>query len=595
MVVGAVVALHGGGAAAQELTEAADCSQGRISHIFVDNRSIFDLDELAGGRTLRGFYKLANALHVKTRESFLREELLFQEGDCFDPFLMEESGRILRGYTFIARADVFSVRQPDGSHHVVVDTQDEWTTRVDLGVSFDDGLGLEVLEVSEENVGGVGIQAAVFLRQRKERRDLGARLTFPRVLGTRTNASLSAGSTRAGRFVAQGITYPFVGEVGRIAVRQTFHRRDDLFPFATSGAAQTYSHLLLPLIGEQAEFSVAGRLGRPGSLTLLGAGLSRETLEFPDLPGSLEIARDSDFGDTEPAPPGSEALVEGQVHAASTTRLNLFVGQRNLRYAQVRGMDPLDGVQDVQLGWDVGLTLGRSVGMLSASGLPSADDLYGRLRFFASHDPGTSYLFLAGGLEGRQVFSGGAQGDGWRDVIGELDLYGYLRSRKTPNHTFFARASAGGGWSMDTPFQLTLGGRSGLRGLAEEDLPGSRRVLLTLEDRYFLRWPVPDLFDLGLTLFAEAGRMWAGHVPFGIDSGWKGTVGGGLRFGFPAGTRGVVRMDLAFPLGMDGRRGPIFRVTLYELLGLTRGFQDPDLARSRRITVGPDFFTTDRR
>lgn len=582
-------------AVAQERPPVPPCADGRITSVFVDNHSIFDLDELGGGPAMRGLYRLANALHVKTREQFIRGELLFREGDCHDPFLLEESGRILRAYAFIARADVFSVRQPDGSHHVVVDTQDEWTTRMNLGVSFEDGLQLESVDLSELNLGGVGIHAGVFLRQRKERKDLGARVFFPRILGTRTDAGLSAGRTRAGTFVSEQLAYPFVGEVGRFAVRQTFHRRDELFPYVASDPGADYSHLLLPFVDERVELSMAGRLGEPGSLTLLGFGLSRETLRFDDFPGSLEIARDNDFGNAEPAPAGSESLVAGQAHAASTTRLNLFVGQRNVRFARVRGLDPLAGVQDIQLGTDVGLTLGRSLGALSVGGLPSADDLYGRLSFFAGHDPGTSYLFFAAGVEGRQVFSRGAGGDGWRDVLGEADLYGYLRSRKTPGHTFFARISAAGGWSMDSPFQLSLGGRSAVRGLDEEDFPGGRRILLTLEDRFFVRWPAPDLLDLGFTLFADAGRVWAGQVPFGTDSGWKGAVGGGIRFGFPAGTRGVVRMDLAFPLGMDGGRGPVFRVTLYELLGLLTGFQDPDMARSRRITVGPDFFTTSRR
>ncbi len=591
-----LLALPSARAAAQDLPVADSvCPAGRITHIFVDNHSIFDVDELGGGRLMRGFYNLANTLHVRTRQSFIRGELLFREGDCYDPVLLEESGRILRNYISIARADVFAVDQPDGTKHVVVDTQDEWTTRVDLGVSVDEGLQLEVLEISEENVAGRGAQAAVFIRQRKERKDLGARLTLPRLFGSRTDAAVSAGRTRDGSFVQQRVAYPFVGEVGRVALRETYHRRDELFPYAASGTALDYSHLLLPFRDERFELSVAGRLGDPGSLTLLGVGVSLETLEFRDFPGSLEIARDNDFGKTAPAPAGSADRIAAQTHEASTARLNLFVGQRNLRFAQARGLDALDGAQDIQLGTDVGLTLGRSVGALSGSGRPSADDLYGRLRVFAGHDPGSSFLFFAAGLEGRQVFSGGVNGDGWRDVIGEADLYGYVRAPGLPGHTFFARASGAGGWSMDTPFQLTLGGRTGVRGLHEEDFPGARRILFSAEDRVFLRWPAPDALDLGLTLFADAGRSWHGGVPFGVDSGWRGSLGGGLRVGFPAGTRGLMRLDLAFPVGTQDGRDPIFRVTIFELLGIFSGFQDPDVARSRRITVGPDFFTTDRR
>ena len=148
---------------------------------------------------------------------------------------------------------------------------------------------------------------------------------------------------------------------------------------------------------------------------------------------------------------------------------------------------------------------------------------------------------------------------------------------------------------MVTPFQPTLGGRRSLRGLDEESYPGERRVLFTLEDRYFMHWPAPSVFDLGVTLFADAGRVWAGEVPYGADSGWKGAVGGGIRLGFPSGTRGLARLDLAFPVGAGATGGPIFRVTLFELLGVSSGFADPQLEWSRRLAVGPDFFTTDRR
>jgi hemolysin activation/secretion protein len=147
---------------------------------------------------------------------------------------------------------------------------------------------------------------------------------------------------------------------------------------------------------------------------------------------------------------------------------------------------------------------------------------------------------------------------------------------------------------MVSPYQLTLGGRSSVRGFREEDFPGAQRMLLTLEDRILIRWPAPDLLDMGLTLFADAGRIWAGDVPYGMDSGWRGTVGFGLRIGFPAGSRRVTRMDLAFPVG-GGGGGPVFRITAFELTGILTGFSDPQLRRSRRVNVGPDQFVTEIR
>jgi len=100
--------------------------------------------------------------------------------------------------------------------------------------------------------------------------------------------------------------------------------------------------------------------------------------------------------------------------------------------------------------------------------------------------------------------------------------------------------------------------------------------------------------DFGFTLFADAGRMWAGQVPYWVDTDWKGTIGFGLRVGFPSRTRGVGRIDIAFPIGGRNDQGPIFRVTLLELLGVGRGFSDGQLNRSRRALIGPDFFVTER-
>ena len=90
-----------------------------------------------------------------------------------------------------------------------------------------------------------------------------------------------------------------------------------------------------------------------------------------------------------------------------------------------------------------------------------------------------------------------------------------------------------------------------------------------------------------MTAFVDLGSIWKGGVPFGADSGPLTTAGAGLRIGFPGGTGGVVRIDVAFPLnGPDAFGGPTFR-TSAELLGLIRGVEDRQLRRSRRPGVGP--------
>jgi hypothetical protein len=401
-----------------------------------------------------------------------------------------------------------------------------------------------------------------------------------------------------GDFVEQGFVYPFVGEIGRVAARQIALRREELFPFALgvrNPAEGEITHVLLPMDEERLELTLAARIGSPGNLTTFGLGISNATLDFPDFPEGVEVVRNGDFGNREPGDPELAEELARQTLYSSATRLNLLVGQRNIRFPRRQGLDALRGVQDVPVGTDLGLTIGRSAQALSR-GENQPVDLYVRGRAFFGGEWRSLVLNSAATLEGRQIFRGGKSSDGWNDVIGELDMLLYWQPPPLPGHTILLRVEGAGGWHLDQPFQLTLGGAAGLRGYDDPHFPAAQRLIVSLEDRIYLGWPVPDLFDLGLTLFGDVGRAWPGEVPFAFDSGWRGTAGGGLRIGFPAGTRGVLRVDAAFPLGPDTRAGDvILRVGLREPLGLLTGFESRQLARSRRVNVGPDFFTDSRR
>ena len=111
-------------------------------------------------------------------------------------------------------------------------------------------------------------------------------------------------------------------------------------------------------------------------------------------------------------------------------------------------------------------------------------------------------------------------------------------------------------------------------------------MIATVEDRIFFGSPGNGFMDLGMTVFADVGSLWAGDVPFGEDTGSLVTGGAGLRLGFPGGTRAVTSIVVAFPLnGSDAFSQPTFRISS-DLLGLLRGVEDRQLRRSRRSGVG---------
>jgi hypothetical protein len=556
-----------------------------VSAILVTPHSIFDTDDSTDRGVLTWFYNVANGLHADTNEDFLRGELLLGVGDCYDPFLAEESERVLRQLNFIDRAEVSGVRQPDESVQVIVETWDRWTLQLSVRARFEEGLEFNGVDVTERNLLGRGMTVGGFYRKNRERRAVGGNFATTRLLGTRWDSRFEAARTRVGNTFQQGFFYPFVGEVGRYAAVQSFVSEKDLFSYnlPTGG---TYTHVVHPFRQRSSEITVAGRIGRPGRLTILGGGLSTERWEYSTFSRGAEVVQNRDFDNAEPAPPEIADIVAAQLRDYSSTRVNLVLAQRNLTFQQRDRLDALMGVQDVPVGGEAALVLGRSIPVLRSGAVPNDSDFFGRIRVFGALAPGRWVLASAVSIEGRQIL-GGVE-SGWKDVLGEFDLYSYWRPTETSRHTLFARVSGAGGWSMTGPFQLTLGGSSGLRGHSVDDLPGGRRLIATLEDRIYLGSPGGDFMDLGMTAFVDVGSIWAGGVPFGADSGFLATAGAGLRIGMPSGTRGVTRVDIAFPLnGPDAFSGPTFRITRSELLGLRRGVEDRQLNRSRRPGVGP--------
>lgn len=567
---------------------AQECELGPVGRIEVRNHSIFDEEDLDGQRFAWAF-GLANKLHIRTRGSFLRRELLLHEGDCYDPFLAADSERILRRYPFISQAEVFGVRQPDGTWTVTVETEDEWTTLVEMTGEVDSGFELRSVSASEENFLGRGMLLGAFLQQKDAERLVGLRFFTPRLFNSRTDLNLSVGQTRAGDFVLQELVFPFLGEVGRTGIRQSYSRKLDYFQYS-AGTKEDRRYILLPTEQEYFEAAVARRWGTPGDLLVGGIGISRETLGFPNFETAVEeVHEGGDFDAGLPASASDVEQLRAQTAFTSGTRLNLMFAHRAIGFTQRTGLDALRGVHDLEIGSEVSLTLGKTI---TRSGGTAPHDVYSRLRIYGAGAPDPMTLIFDASVEGRQVFSGeGVTNDGWRDAIAEFDLLAYWQPGRWENHTIFGRLSGAGGWALDQPYQLTLGGRTGVRGFHEEDFPGARRVTLSIEDRIYLGWPAPNLFDLGLTLFGDAGRIWSGDVPFGVDSGWKGTVGGGLRFGFPSGSRGVVRIDIAWGVEGSGIGSPLLRISLADLIGVTSGLQDPQIGRSRRVIIGPDRFS----
>jgi len=569
----------------QDSSDPPVCPAGRIIEVLVENRSIFDPAALREAGRLLWAYELANAVHVTTREDFIRDALLFRAGDCFDRGAVEESARILREYRFLGDAEIILL-PPDADDRVIlVRTRDEWTTKLALNLRLDDEIRIEGASLFEENFLGRGITVGVLGVNRGSRKEVGGSLEVPGFRGTGSDLLLRGGQGLVGGNLQAGVTRPFRGERPGVGIRQSFEYRRDLFAYVLPQGLE-FSHITVRELNRRVELSATRRSGSPGDLYLVGAGLSHERVAVT-AGDRAEGVVSGNFSDRDAAPSGLAEALDSQVSDRKAFRLTALAGLRRLRYESRRGLDAIAGLQDVPVGREATLVLGRSLGSTGA-GRPG--DLFGRASLLWGTSRGRTVAQVRVLAEGRREDSRPAERGMWRDVLTEGHGVVYRLPVHPAAPTLVVAGMLAGGWRTTAPFQLTLGGPGAMRGYSEYDLPGGRKAAASVEARFRGAGFLSELMDLGVTVFGDVGAVWKGDAPFGVDAGVRGSLGAGLRVGFPAGTSSVIRFDVAFPVGPGaGGAGPILRISAREWVGLSGDFRNLQVDRSRRSGLSGEY------
>jgi hypothetical protein len=553
----------------------ASCPHGVIDEIVVRPGSVFAAEEARrNGDSFAWAFRLANRLHVPTRPSVIERELLFREGDCLDPELIEETERILRFAPFLADAEI-SVRPAaePGRHRVVVTTRDEWSLRVEP--RMEGGGRFTALTIQEENLLGTGRQVAVFYRENLGDEQWGASFTSPQLLRTRWRLSAEGARTHLGHLAAADVAYPFTGREGRWAYRVRGSHHDRAFEFI-AGEPGALVSVLFP---ERRRFVDAGVVRRFGTMTrqiLLGFGASGEWIAYPGDPW---------FGRRTPDELQSPALFDplgARMDSVASVRATLLAGQRSVRYVQRRGVRAVNAPDDLPLGVEFQFGLGQGIRALS-----TGEDLAVEVGVFASEEAFgrrlTSGIDLF--LEGKRDYVAPADETEWEDVLAELNLWTLWNPVPDGPTTIAFSLVGAGAWHTGVPFQLTMGGGAGLRGYPRHVYPAGHRLVGSAEYRRYVAWPFPDLFDLGTVLFVDAGRSWAGDVPYGVDSPGLIAVGGGIRAAFPPGSRQTFRLDVGMPVTGARVRDVVFTAGVGQAIGPGPRERDPQIARSTRRTL----------
>lgn len=101
-----------------------DSNTHRIDTIVIERRNVFDE---SNPQELSWIGRIINSLHIKTKESVIRNELLFHSGEPLDIQLIEGSERNLRAMGIIGDVRIRIDTTDDAKTCAAVETHDKWT------------------------------------------------------------------------------------------------------------------------------------------------------------------------------------------------------------------------------------------------------------------------------------------------------------------------------------------------------------------------------------------------------------------------------------------------------------------------------------
>ena len=480
-----------------------------VDTIVVIRDNVFN-DEQAASSAL---FRIMNSLHIRTKESFIRNNLLFEAGEPFDSARVEESERLLRKRQIFRELDIDTTRV-DGRLAVVVHVQDGWSTKPKVKFSVaSDGTWTGTFGINEINLLGTGNQAYIAYVKEVDRDGLNLTLNFQRLLGSDVDASGNYAGLSDGRNVnwIAGIpfrtmdtrnSYELFGMAASQRILQFFtddpavldttsyHRDAQMYNFSGGLAATAQPTSYIRWVGT--------------------AGIRQE--EYV-----LEADSGLDVPDTVTATVG----VYGEYSHA-----NFWVVQRFNGF----------GNEDIDLSTTLRFTLNLAPEVLGYNRTGIGPGVS------ASTMVSVGSGFVWGAIDASGVFTDAGLDSG--RVVGNL-AFGWKPAER---HALVAQIQVGALDNVRPGEEFDLGFEFPPRGWEPHSFVGTREVWISAEHRWFIWDALLNLVGVAVAGFFDYGGAWYE----GQDRRFGGTVGAGLRLGSALSTiPRTGRLDFGYRFGSD--------------------------------------------
>ena len=506
-----------------------------VRSIVIKGEPVFDPSrETLGDQILNGM----NRLHWQTRDSVIKQQLLFAMGTRVSPSVLAESARLLRSRPYLMEASI-KVRNPCESEvDVEVTTRDAWSLTPRLALNRSGGNSKTGFGVREKNVLGLGIQVEFKTVKNLDRQGQQFELSTKHLFNTRVQSSVYFENNDD-------------GDVRALAIGQPFYALDTRKSWGLE-VSDISEKIGVYQFGERVRLTQ--RVRAAGSIFYgiskgLKAGRSHRVtfgLSYEDQEVLLASAKNLDVGEMQ-----TRKLVAPFVQWSSVS--DQFLNARNF--------DLIGFTEDIETGLVHNLRLAISPSALGGD----------RDRLQASASVGMAVFASQKGLLRWDVSLSGIrdlEANETQDIVFAAGIRGLFKPNVGAGYhasLYFDVAR-----NVMTGQQLFLGGETGARGYIDRLQAGDRRLRLRLERRQYLDRNLFGLMNLGWLVFADVGRAWTPDDVAGHRGQSLMDVGLGLRLAPTKAERGkMIHLDFAVPL--KNRDDPL--VSDYEfVVSIQNGF-----------------------
>lgn len=489
----------------------------RIGKVEIHIIQVFDLSDPSNNNWL---FRTADILHVPTRASAVRSQLLFGPGDPYSRRLLDESARNIRqNSNFLREPVIRPIAYHDGVVDVEVITHDVWTLQPGVNFSRAGGANAFGFQVSDANFLGTGKYVEVGHAENVDRSSTYMQWQDPNIGGSRWTDALNYQSNSDGTVWGVGVSHPFYS-------LETPH---DI------GIDAGNDHSVVQRYRLGHPYDSYDNAWRTGDFYLGDALLINSNWTDRLLVGWR--VDESSFGKS----PRYEVLAPLPEDRNLSYPFVRMQWTRN-NFVTLRNLALIARTEDVHLGLDA------SVGVGFASPIYGSD----RSSLLVDSEVADAWeigkrqdLFLNGRLATR--FEDGNLHDA---IITGSGNY-YLRTSEYTR--FFVNVAANIGHNLDGDHYFDLGGDDGLRGYPLRFQNGHQSALLSVEERLYTNYFLLQLVNLGAAAFFDMGRTWGSPLVSTPDLGLLKDVGLGLRLGNARSSFGsVIHIDAAIPLDRNG-------------------------------------------